>query len=223
MKKFFYFILALVLLSCSVSKKAPVVPVGPVQVKLTTDSGTIILELSDKTPLHRENFVKLIKEKVYDGLLFHRVVNNFMIQGGDPDSKNAKPGIHLGEGSLHYTIPAEFDTSLFHKRGALAAAREADESNPKKASSSTQFYIVDGQTFTDSQLDRIEEKNHIKIPENHRQYYKTVGGDPFLDMNYTVFGEVISGMDVVEKIANAPKNEENRPLRDIKMEMTIIK
>ncbi len=223
MKKFFYFIVAIALASCSVSKKAPVVPVKPVQVKLTTDSGTIILMLYDKTPMHKDNFVKLVKEKFYDGLLFHRVENNFMIQGGDPDSKNAKPGIHLGDGSLKYTIPAEFDTSLFHKRGALAAAREADESNPKKASSSTQFYIVDGQTFTDSQLDRIEEKNKIHFPQNHREFYKTTGGDPFLDMSYTVFGEVISGMDVVEKIAIAPKDENNRPLHDIKMEMTIIK
>jgi peptidyl-prolyl cis-trans isomerase B (cyclophilin B) len=223
MKKFFYFIVAIVMASCSVSKKAPIVVLKPVQVKLTTDSGTIILMLYDKTPMHRDNFVKLIKEKFYDGLLFHRVVNNFMIQGGDPDSKNAKPGIHLGDGSLKYTIPAEFDTSLFHKRGALAAAREADESNPKKASSSTQFYIVDGQTFTDNQLNRIEEKNKIHIPQNHREFYKTTGGDPFLDMNYTVFGEVISGIEVVEKIANAPKDENNRPLHDIKMGMTIIK
>ena len=198
-------------------------PVKPVRVELTTDSGTIVLQLSDKTPLHRDNFVKLIKEHFYDSLLFHRVVNNFMIQGGDPDSKNAKPGERLGEGALKYTIPAEFDTSLFHKRGALAAAREADESNPKKASSSTQFYIVDGQPFTDNQMDRIEEKNHITIPKNHREFYKTIGGDPFLDMNYTVFGEVISGMDVVEKIANASKDENNRPLHDIKMSMRIIK
>lgn len=223
MKKFFYFIVAIALASCSASKKASVVAVKPVQVKLTTDSGTIILMLYDKTPLYRDNFVKLVKEKFYDGLLFHRVVNNFMIQGGDPDSKNAKPGIHLGDGSLNYTIPAEFDTSLFHKRGALAAAREADESNPKKASSSTQFYIVDGQTFTNGQLDRVEEKNKIHIPQNHREFYKTIGGAPFLDMSYTVFGEVIRGMDVVEKIANAPKDENNRPLHDIKMAMTIIK
>lgn len=222
MKKLSYFIVAIFLFSCSVSKKAPVLPAKPVQVRLITDSGTIVLMLYDKTPLHRDNFVKLVKEKFYDGLIFHRVVNNFMIQGGDPDSKSAKPGAHLGEGSLKYTIPPEFDTTLFHKRGALAAAREADESNPTKASSSTQFYIVDGQTFTDSQMDRIEEKNKIHIPQNHREFYKTVGGTPFLDMNYTVFGEVISGIDVVEKIANVPKDENNRPLHDIKMKMEII-
>lgn len=223
MKYFSYVILALFLLSCSASKKTALVAAKPVEVKLTTDSGTIVLMLYDKTPLHRDNFVKLVKEKFYDGLLLHRVINNFMIQGGDPDSRNAKPGVRLGEGSLNYTIPAEFDTSLFHKRGALAAAREADASNPKKASSSTQFYIVDGQTFTDSELDRVEERTKIHIPKNHRDYYKTVGGTPFLDMNYTVFGEVVSGMDVVEKIANAPKDENNRPLHDIKMGMTIIK
>ncbi len=223
MKNFFYYILVLIIASCSASKKALIAPVKPVQVQLSTDSGIIILMLYDKTPLHRDNFVKLVKEKFYDGLLFHRVINNFMIQGGDPDSKKSTPGILIGQGSLKYTIPAEFDTSLFHKRGALAAAREADDANPTKASSSTQFYIVDGQTFTDSQLDRIEEKNHIKIPEGHREYYKTVGGDPFLDMGYTVFGEVISGMDIVEKIANAPKDQNNRPLQDIHMKMTIMK
>ena len=161
--------------------------------------------LYNKTPLHRDNFVKLVKQHFYDSLLFHRVIKDFMIQGGDPDSKNAKPGAHLGEGSLNYTIPAEFDTALFHKKGALAAAREADADNPKKSSSSTQFYIVDGQTFTDSQLDRIEEKNKINIPQNHREFYKTVGGTPFLDMNYTVFGEVISGIDVVEKNCECTK------------------
>ena len=114
MKQLFYFILAILIVSCSASKKTVMLPVKPVQVKLTTDSGTIILMLYDKTPLHRDNFVKLVKEKFYDGLLFHRVVNDFMIQGGDPNSKNAKPGERLGEGSLKYTIPPEFDTSLFH-------------------------------------------------------------------------------------------------------------
>ncbi|MEP6583091.1 MAG: peptidylprolyl isomerase [Ginsengibacter sp.] len=223
MKRFLYLVLMTLIVSCSATKKAAVVPLKPVQVKLTTDSGTIVLMLYDKTPLHRDNFVKLVKEKYYDGLLFHRVINNFMIQGGDPDSKNAKPGAHLGEGSLNYTIPAEFDTTLFHKRGALAAARESDDVNPKKASSSTQFYIVDGETFTDAQLNRVEERTKILIPQSHREFYKTVGGTPFLDMNYTVFGEVISGMDVVEKIANAPKDENDRPLHDIKIELTIIK
>ncbi|MEO6219208.1 MAG: peptidylprolyl isomerase [Ginsengibacter sp.] len=222
MKNLLYLILIIAGVSCTASKKILVKASQPIKVNLATDSGTIILMLYDKTPLHRNNFVKLVNEKFYDSLLFHRVVNDFMIQGGDPESKNAQPEVLLGEGSLKYTLAAEFDTSLFHKRGALAAAREGDESNPKKESSSTQFYIVDGQKFTDSQLDRIEVKNKVIIPLNHRMFYKTIGGDPFLDMSYTVFGEVISGMDIVEKIANTPKDENNRPLNDIHMKMTIV-
>lgn len=223
MRYLFYLFVIISIVSCSASRPASPKIKKPVQVKLTTDSGIIVLKLYDKTPLHRDNFIKLVKEKFYDGLLFHRVINNFMIQGGDPDSKNAKPGVLLGEGGLKYTIPAEFDTSLFHKRGALAAAREGDENNPKKASSSTQFYIVDGKTYTDDEMDMIEKRFHISIQQDHREFYKTIGGDPFLDMNYTVFGEVVSGMDVVEKIANAPKDENNRPLHNIRMEMAILK
>lgn len=223
MKNFLYLVLLLLLGSCGILKSPSSRVSRPVFVNLITDSGAIVLKLYDKTPLHRDNFVKLVKENFYDGLLFHRVVNDFMIQGGDSDSRNAKPGQVLGLGSLKYTIPAEFDTSLFHKRGALAAAREADENNPKKESSSTQFYVVDGTTYTDSQLDRIEDQMHINIPKNHREFYKTIGGDPFLDMNYTVFGEVVSGMDVVEKIAHAPKDENNRPLHDIHMKMSIAR
>lgn len=195
----------------------------PVKVKIETDSGTIIVQLYDKTPLHRDNFVKLVKEGFYDSILFHRVINDFMIQGGDPNSKNAPPGIVLGEGGLSYTIPAEFDTTLFHKKGALAAAREGDNSNPTKASSSTQFYLVQGKTFTDEELNKIEERFKIKIPENHRKVYRTIGGTPHLDMNYTVFGEVISGLDVIDKIAGTATDENNRPLQNIKMKITIIK
>ena len=153
----------------------------------------MVAKLYNQTPLHRDNFIKLTKEHFYDGLLFHRVIKNFMIQGGDPDSKNAKPGELLGEGGLKYTIPAEFDTSLFHKKGALAMARESDDVNPKKASSSTQFYIVEGKPVTDREMDKWEKRFKIKIPENHRMIYRTIGGAPFLDMNYTVFGEVIEG------------------------------
>jgi peptidyl-prolyl cis-trans isomerase B (cyclophilin B) len=129
----------------------------------------------------------------------------------------------LGEGGLKYTIPAEFDTSLFHQKGALAMAREGDEVNPKKASSSTQFYIVEGKTFTDDEMDKIEERFKIKIPEGHRKVYKTIGGTPFLDMNYTVFGQVIDGLDVIDKIADAAKDDNNRPLSDIKMKVTLLK
>jgi len=146
-----------------------------------------------------------------------------MIQGGDPESKHAKQGQLLGEGSLKYTLPAEFDTSLFHKKGVLAAARESDADNPQKRSSSTQFYIVEGISVTDDEMDRIEQKLHIKIPENHRKIYRTIGGTPFLDMNYTVFGEVINGFDVIDKIANAPTDENNRPLKNIRMKITLVK
>lgn len=192
-------------------------------VKIETDSGTMIARLSNKTPLTTENFIKLVREHFFDGLLFHRVIKAFMIQGGDPDSKNAKSGQELGNGGLKYTVPAEFDTSLFHKKGALAMARESDDVNPQKASSSTQFYIVEGRTFTNPEMDKIEEKFKIKIPENHREIYRTIGGAPFLDMNYTVFGQVISGLDVIDKIASAARDQNNRPLNDIKMKITLLK
>ena len=195
----------------------------PFRVKIETDSGTMIAKLYNETPLHSDNFVKLVKEHFYDGLLFHRVIKNFMIQGGDPESKTAKPGQLLGEGSLKYSIPAEFDTSVFHKKGALAMAREGDDVNPNKASSSTQFYIVEGKTLTDAEMDKMETRFKIKIPENHREVYRTLGGTPFLDNTYTVFGEVESGLDVVDKIANAPKDSHDRPLNDIKMKITILK
>jgi cyclophilin family peptidyl-prolyl cis-trans isomerase len=192
-------------------------------VKIETDSGTMVIKLYNKTPLHRDNFVKLVKEHFYDGLLFHRVIKGFMIQGGDPQSKNATPGELLGDSSLNYTIPAEFDSSLFHKKGALAAAREGDEVNPEKASSASQFYLVQGKTYTDGELNRLEEHFKIKIPENHRAIYRAIGGAPFLDMNYTVFGEIISGLEVVDKIANAETDSNDRPLKDIKMKITLLK
>jgi cyclophilin family peptidyl-prolyl cis-trans isomerase len=190
---------------------------------LTTDYGTMVLKLYNGTPLHRDNFVKLVKQHFYDSLLFHRVDKGFMIQGGDPDSRHAKQGQQLGEGSLNYTIPAEFDTAFFHKKGALAAARESDAANPKKTSSSTQFYIVDGKQFTDDEMDKMEDKLNIKIPENHRRIYRTIGGAPFLDMNYTVFGEVTSGLDVIDKIAGVAKDENDRPLQNIRMKIIVLK
>jgi peptidyl-prolyl cis-trans isomerase B (cyclophilin B) len=222
MNKIFYLAIIFLMISCSASKKASVNK--PLQkVMIATDYGSIVLELYNKTPLHRDNFIKLIKGHFYDSLLFHRVIKNFMIQGGDPQSKHAKAGELLGVGSPKYTIPAEFDTSLFHKKGALAAAREADAQNPQKRSSSSQFYIVEGKTFTNAEMDKMEEKLHIKIPENHREIYRTIGGAPFLDMNYTAFGEVISGLDVVDKIAHVPTDENNRPVQNIRMKITLIK
>jgi cyclophilin family peptidyl-prolyl cis-trans isomerase len=193
------------------------------RVKLTTDSGVIVLRLYDKTPLHRDNFIKLVKEKYYDSLLFHRVIANFMIQGGDPNSKNAQPGQPLGMGGPGYRIPAEFDTTLFHKKGALAAAREGDQVNPQKESSGSQFYIVQGKKYTDQELTNgIEPRIGRKIPAYQREIYKTVGGTPFLDQNYTVFGETESGLEVIDKIARAIGDGNNRPLQDIRMKMEIL-
>ena len=223
MKSLYYLAILACIVSCSPAKKTSVNESQQIRVMLTTDYGSMVLKLYNKTPLHRDNFVKLVKQHFFDSLLFHRVDKGFMIQGGDPDSKHAKPGQQLGEGSLKYTIPAEFDTALFHKKGALAAAREVDTDNPKKRSSSTQFYIVEGKTFTDAEMDKMEDKLNIKIPENHRRIYRTIGGAPFLDMNYTVFGEVISGFEVIDKIASAPKDDNWRPLQNIRMKIIMLK
>lgn len=222
-----YFLLVLVLLaSCSIFKKTNQQSIAANQphfVKIETDSGTMVVRLSNKTPKTTANFLKLVNGHFYDGLLFHRVIEGFMIQGGDPDSRNAPAGKMLGEGGLKYTVPAEFDTSLFHQKGAIAMARESDDMNPKKASSSTQFYIVEGRTFTNTEMDKIEEKFKILIPKNHRAMYRSVGGAPFLDMNYTVFGQVVDGLAVIDKIAHAAKDKNNRPLTDIHMKITIMK
>lgn len=188
-------------------------------VEMITDKGTIYLRLSDSTPLHRNNFLKLVKQHYYDGILFHRVIQHFMIQAGDPDSKKAKAGVALGEGDLGYTVPAEFRADLFHKKGVIAAAREGDDVNPQKASSAAQFYIVQGKVFSEQSLDSLE---HFRlkgraIPAERRAVYTTTGGTPHLDGNYTVFGEVIKGLEVVDSIAATPVNHKlgDRPLQDI--------
>jgi len=209
-------------------KKAPVanapkqIRVPGTRVKITTDSGIIIVRLYDKTPKHRDNFIKLANEHFFDSLIFHRVINSFMIQGGDPLSKNALQGIPLGSGDVGYTIPAEFDTSLFHKKGALAAART---DNPEKASSGCQFYLVQGKKYADAELNMIEMQAGIRLSSAKRNIYKTIGGTPFLDMNYTVFGEVESGLDVIDKIGSVPTNGNpyNRPLGDVRMYIEVIK
>jgi len=188
-------------------------------VLLQTSYGNIILRLSDSTPLHRDNFLKLVKTGYYDSVLFHRVIQNFMIQAGDPNSKHAAADEPLGGGGPGYRIPAEFRTTLFHKKGVLAAARD---NNPEKASSGSQFYIVQGKIFTDAGLDSVEifRLNGRKIPVEQREVYKTIGGTPHLDQAYTVFGEVVAGLDVVEKIAAVPTSKgpgRDRPLEDVRI------
>ncbi|MFT4062358.1 MAG: peptidylprolyl isomerase, partial [Edaphocola sp.] len=167
--------------------------------------------LYDDTPLHRDNFVKLAKQHFYDSLLFHRVIPAFMIQGGDPDSKRAKPGANLGEGDVGVRIPAEITDKHFHKRGTLAAARD---NNPDKSSSGCQFYITVGKTFTAEQLEAVSKRTGKKFTEQEKKIYETMGGAPHLDNNYTVYGEVTKGMDVVDKIVNQPRNGMDRPNAD---------
>lgn len=191
-------------------------------IELITNYGNIVLRLYDSTPLHRDNFIRLVKTGYYDSVLFHRVINRFMIQSGDPDSKHATAGQPLGNGGPKYTIPAEFRASIFHKKGVLAAAREGDDTNPEKASSGSQFYIVQGKTFSDAGLDSVEtfRLKGRKIPTDQREVYKTVGGTPHLDQGYTVFGEVVSGLDVVDKIAAVPTSkgeDRDRPLEDVRI------
>jgi cyclophilin family peptidyl-prolyl cis-trans isomerase len=187
-------------------------------VELVTTKGAIVLRLSDSTPLHRDNFLKLVKQKFYDSILFHRVIKNFMIQAGDPTSKQATATQQLGGGGPGYTVPAEFRPSLFHKKGVLAAARTGDDVNPQKASSGSQFYIVQGRIFTDAGLDSVEtfRLRGRKLPQEHRAVYKTIGGTPHLDQNYTVFGEVVKGLQVVDSIASTPVNG-SRPAPDVKI------
>lgn len=242
-------------------------------IEFITDYGSIVIRLSDETPKHRNNFIKLVNEKFYDSISFHRVIQNFIIQTGDPESKKVNPEKELGASDLPYKVPAEFKPNLFHKRGALNAAREGDDSNPERASSSTQFTIVQGRIYNDStlnyQLSRINEwlayNNIINNPEHkikfeelqniiknrdttkrehyesikkdfdsltkvevevmdkftypklHREIYKTLGGAAHLDQNYTVFGEVIKGMNVVDSIAAVSTNEKDKPIKDVKI------
>ncbi|MDO4190597.1 MAG: peptidylprolyl isomerase [Bacteroidales bacterium] len=199
-------------------------------VKITTTMGDIKIHLYDNTPLHKENFIRLCKNKFYDQVLFHRVIKNFMIQGGDPNSRNCDSTKVLGDGGLDYTIPAEFTPENYHRRGALCAARQADHVNPKRESSSTQFYIVVGKTFTDSELDMQEQRiNNATRPSEpfhftgeQRNTYKAFGGTPHLDMQYTVFGEVVDGLDVVLKICNVDTDKNDRPKTNVRILSTKI-
>jgi len=220
MKKIFCFLILLSFSSLLFAQKDSTVTKKDRKkdVLLQTSMGDIIIRLSDSTPLHRDNFLKLVKVGYYDSVLFHRVIQNFMIQGGDPNSKTAKAGEPLGNGGPSYTVPAEFRQSLFHKKGVIAAARD---NNPEKASSGSQFYITQGKIFTDAGLDSLETfRLKRKIPAAQREVYKTIGGVPHLDQNYTVYGEVVKGLEVVDKIAAVPTskgNDRDRPLEDVKV------
>ena len=267
-KLLFLFSLLLIFQGCKNEPKDHIV-------LIKTEFGEIKIKLYNETPRHRDNFINLANDGFYDNLLFHRVINEFMIQGGDPDSKNAKPEEELGNGGPGYELPAEIHfPKLFHKKGVIAAAREGDDVNPEKKSSGSQFYIVQGKTFTDEQFDKIENRvNGMKrnqiyyslmseqkdslvalqksgkydeyqelqqrlkdkakrqlekqdkyiIPDSIRVVYKTVGGTPHLDSNYTVFGEVIEGLNVIDSIAAAETDPNNRPVKDIRMTVEIVK
>ncbi len=195
------------------------------KVLIETTKGNMTVMLYDDTPLHRDNFVKLAESGFYEGLLFHRVIKDFMIQGGDPMSKNAAPNARLGNGGPGYTIPAEIVyPTHFHKKGALAAARTGDNVNPKRESSGSQFYIVQGQAYTDMKLDQFEKALGKTFTKKERDAYATIGGTPHLDNQYTVFGEVVEGLGVVDKIAAVQTAPGDRPVEDVKIiKMTVLK
>ena len=201
---------------------------GTVRVKIETTMGDIVIRLYDATPIHRDNFVRLVKEGYYDGTLFHRVIRNFMIQGGDPSSKGAPADKQVGGGGPDYTLEAEIRPGLYHKRGALAAAREGDAKNPERRSSGSQFYIVWGRTFSPRQIEYLADKQLREHPETgglsplQQQLYSTLGGSPHLDGQYTVFGEVEQGLDVVERIQSVPTAPNDRPLENVSMTMKIV-
>mgnify|MGYP003466616491 FL=1 len=191
-------------------------------VLISTNYGDMKAILYNETPLHRDNFIKLVKEGYYDGTLFHRVIDGFMIQGGDPDSKTAKPKQMLGQGGPGYTIPAEFKQELIHKKGALAAARMGDNVNPQKASSGSQFYIAQGKRYTSEELNMLQARMGKQFNQTQKDAYVNEGGVPFLDYEYTVFGQVIEGLEVIDKIAKVQKDRYDRPVEDVKMTISIV-
>jgi cyclophilin family peptidyl-prolyl cis-trans isomerase len=193
------------------------------KVLISTSYGDMKLVLYNETPKHRDNFIKLVKEGFYDSTLFHRVIQTFMIQGGDPESKNAKATKMLGNGGPGYTLPAEINPKIIHKRGALSAARMGDNVNPMRESSGSQFYIVQGKKSTQEELEQIGKRNGIVYTDEQIKEYTTNGGTPFLDMNYTVFGELLEGFDVIDKIAAVKKGRADRPKEDVAMTMKIVK
>ncbi len=200
-----------------------VTPPSKCLIQISTDYGVMIAELYDATPKHRDNFLKLAEEGYFNGLLFHRVIDGFMIQGGDPNSRDAAQGAMLGSGGPGYQIPAEFVDSLIHIKGAIAAARTGDNVNPQKMSSGSQFYIVQGRPVESGVLDMYEQRKGMTYTAEQKKEYAEQGGTPALDGDYTVFGRVISGLDVIDKIAAVQKDARDRPLKDVKMNITAIK
>ncbi|HYW94085.1 MAG TPA: peptidylprolyl isomerase [Bacteroidales bacterium] len=218
--KLIYTLLAVLILSFNLMAQSS----PETRVLIKTSYGNIVVKLYNDTPLHRDNFIKLVKDGYYDGLLFHRVIQNFMIQGGDPNSRNAARGEMLGMGGPGYTIPAEIIPGHFHKKGALAAARKGDAVNPKKASSGSQFYIIQGQVLNEQQLQTyVSMGNHAPFTPEEVSAYTTIGGSPHLDGEYTVFGEVVEGLDVIDKIAAVAVDAYNRPVEDISYTIEIMK
>jgi len=200
------------------------------RVLIKTEYGNMVIKLYDDTPLHRDNFIKLAESGFYNDLLFHRVISGFMIQGGDPDSKNADLGTALGQGGPGYTIPAEIQPHYYHKKGALAAARKPDQGNPERESSGSQFYIVQGKPQNTQILVNLQDRKNLSNPGMDFQYsdqafkdYGNLGGSPHLDGEYTIFGEVIEGLSVIDAIAKVAVNPQNRPLADVKMSIEILK
>ncbi len=213
MKKSILAVLMLFMVIAAIGQTKTPGTTKPVTVLIETEYGNMTAILYDDTPGHRDNFLKLIKQGWYNGSVFHRVINKFMIQGGGQGSKN-DPG---------YTIPAEIKPNHFHKKGALAAARQGDQVNPKKNSSGSQFYIVQGMVLQPAQIDMFEKQTGKKVSAERRKIYSTIGGTPHLDDDYTVFGEVIKGLEVIDKIAAVQTGAADRPLKDVKMKITVVK
>lgn len=217
-------LLSLLVISCTAfSQNVKTVKVKKTDLKrdveMVTDKGTLILRLSDSTPLHRDNFIRLTKSGFFDGITFHRVIKNFMIQAGDPNTKHPDSAASVGSGGPGYIIPAEIIPGMFHHKGALAAARMGDQVNPQRESSGSQFYIVQGKVFTPAGLDSLQNgrlRGYI-IPEEHRKVYTTIGGAPHLDNQYTVFGRLIEGYDVLDAIAEVKTNQRDRPEEDVRI------
>lgn len=206
----------------SLSKRILVRATDHCLVELETNMGTVVIELYEDTPLHRANFMELVEKGFYDGLLFHRIIDGFMIQGGDPKSKDSKPGLSLGSGGPGYTVPNEIEVGHVHIKGALAAARTGDSVNPERRSSGSQFFIVHGSKLNEKMLESFEARNGMHYSPEQRADYLKYGGTPFLDGQYTVFGRVISGFEVIDTIASIQKDVNDRPLENIEMKIRFI-